>query len=223
MHILDDLTSRAVILSGKNFDSPLISLWRNEVRRFLKNDCGNEYLEIFDNLFADISFVSDIYDEDGPQYRHEKRMQKVTELLYGIKEEKKSGKEGDLYNQTLSHLHCEVRSKCASLYDKKEYSEAVGKSFRVVKDRLRELTSFEKASEAFGKGNLRIQGASSQNTEKDFNKGVQYLTMAIDMFRNEKSHTADAKIEDSKRAYEYLSLSSLAMNLLDAAYVSKKE
>ena len=39
--------------------------------------------------------------------------------------------------------------------------------------------------------------------------------MAIDRFRNEKSHTSDAKIDNPIRAYEYLRLSSLAMNLLD--------
>ncbi len=38
--------------------------------------------------------------------------------------------------------------------------------------------------------------------------------MAIDRFRNEKSHISDAKIDDPIRAYEYLRLSSLAMNLL---------
>jgi hypothetical protein len=39
--------------------------------------------------------------------------------------------------------------------------------------------------------------------------------MAIDQFRNEKSHTSDSKIVDPTRAYEYLRLSSLAMNLLE--------
>jgi len=43
--------------------------------------------------------------------------------------------------------------------------------------------------------------------------------MAIDRFRNEKSHTSDAKIDDPTRAYEYLRLSSLAMNLLDGAEI----
>ena len=45
--------------------------------------------------------------------------------------------------------------------------------------------------------------------------------MAIDYFRNEKSHTSDAKIDDPVRAYEYLRLSSLALNLLEGAEVSR--
>ena len=53
--------------------------------------------------------------------------------------------------------------------------------------------------------------------EDDFQNGVKFLAMAIDRFRNEKSHTADGNITDPIRAYEYLRLSSLAMHLLDGA------
>lgn len=119
----------------------------------------------------------------------------------------------------LSVLHPKIFGKCNSLFEKEEYAEAVEKSFKVVRDKLRSLTSYEKGSEAFGKGSLYIKGASASNVDADFNQGVKFLTMAIDMFRNEKSHTSDAKIEDPQRAYEYLILSSLAMNLLDQAEI----
>lgn len=120
-------------------------------------------------------------------------------------------------NRDLSTLHPKIFEKCNSLYSKSEYPEGVEKGFKVVRDRLRELTGYEKGSEAFGKGKLHIKGAAAKNVDGDFNEGVKFLTMAIDMFRNEKSHTANAKIDDSVRAYEYLRLSSLAMNLLDQA------
>ena len=51
--------------------------------------------------------------------------------------------------------------------------------------------------------------------DQDFNEAVKFLTMAIDRFRNEKSHTSDARIDDPVRAYEYLRVSSLAMKFLD--------
>jgi hypothetical protein len=57
------------------------------------------------------------------------------------------------------------------------------------------------------------------NVDKEFDKAVMFLTMAIDRFRNEKSHTADSKIDDPVRAYEYLRLNSLALHLLDGAKV----
>jgi len=98
---------------------------------------------------------------------------------------------------------------------KKAYSEAAEKGFKIVRDRLRKLTGYETGSEAFGKSKLHIKGAAATNVDDDFNEAVKFLTMAVDRFRNEKSHTSDAKIDDPIRAYEYLRLSSLAMNLLD--------
>lgn len=122
---------------------------------------------------------------------------------------------------TLEHLHPEIFSKCHALYKPGTYAEAVEKGFKVVRDKLRKLTGYEKGSEAFGKGKLYIKGAAAANVDNDFNEGVKFLTMAIDQFRNEKSHTSDAKIEDPIRAYEYLVLSSLALRFLDAAEVRK--
>ncbi|HEB13915.1 MAG TPA: hypothetical protein ENI09_00685, partial [candidate division WWE3 bacterium] len=80
-------------------------------------------------------------------------------------------------------------------------------------------TSHETGSEAFGKDKLHIKGAAAQNVDRDFNEGVKFLTMAIDNFKNEKGHTSDAKIDEPQRAYEYLTISSLAMNLLDQAEI----
>lgn len=119
----------------------------------------------------------------------------------------------------LSVLHPEIFKKCQSLFEKAEYAEAAEKSFKVVRDRLRHLTSHETGSEAFGKGKLHIKGAAAQNVDRDFNEGVKFLTMAIDNFKNEKGHTSDAKIDEPQRAYEYLTISSLAMNLLDQAEI----
>lgn len=121
----------------------------------------------------------------------------------------------------LSRLHSEIQVKCSSLYNTRAYAEAVEKGFKVVRDRLRQLTGFETGSEAFGKGRLHIKGAAAPNVEKDFNEAVKFLTMAIDQFRNEKSHSSDAKIDDPARVQEYLALSSLAMNLLEQAEIRK--
>lgn len=122
-------------------------------------------------------------------------------------------------NDVLTSLHPDIYSKCHDLYEKGAYAEAVEKVFKVVRDRLRKLTGHETGSEAFGKGKLYIKGAAATNVDEDFNEAVKFLTMAIDRFRNEKSHTSDAKIDDPIRAYEYLRLSSLAMNLLDQAEI----
>jgi uncharacterized protein (TIGR02391 family) len=117
----------------------------------------------------------------------------------------------------IKSLHPEIYSRCRTLYAGGEYAEAVEKGFKVVRDRLRSLTSHETGSEAFGKGKLYAEGAAAPHVDDDFQNGVKFLTMAIDRFRNEKSHTADGNITAPVRAYEYLRLSSLAMHLLDRA------
>ena len=122
----------------------------------------------------------------------------------------------------LSSLHPEIYGKCHDLFKNGAYAEAAEKGFKVVRDRLRKLTGYETGSEAFGKGKLHIKGASAANVDSDFNEAVKFLTMAIDRFRNEKSHTSDAKIDDPFRAYEYLRLSSLAMNLLNDAEIASQ-
>jgi hypothetical protein len=55
------------------------------------------------------------------------------------------------------------------------------------------------------------------HVDKDFNNGVKFLTMAIDMFRNEKTHTSETGVNDPTKAIQYLVLSSFAMRLLDGA------
>lgn len=121
----------------------------------------------------------------------------------------------------LYDVHPEIVKKCTVLCDAGAFAEAVECSFKVVRDRLRSLTGHETGSEAFGKGRLHINGAAASNVEEDFNQAVKFLTMAIDMFRNEKSHTSCATIKDPVRAHHYLILSSLAMLLLDNAEVRK--
>ena len=117
----------------------------------------------------------------------------------------------------IKSLHPEIYSRCRTLYANGDYAEAVEKGFKTVRDRLRSLTTYETGSDAFGKGKLRVSGAAAPHVDDDFQNGVKFLTMAIDRFRNEKSHTADGNISDPVRAYEYLRLSSLAMHLLDGA------
>jgi uncharacterized protein (TIGR02391 family) len=116
-------------------------------------------------------------------------------------------------------VHTTIIEKCRTLYESAQYAEAVEKSFKIVRDRLRVLTGHEKGSDAFGRGKLHIKGAAASHVDRDFNEAAKFLMMAIDMFRNEKSHTSDAKIDDPVRAYQYLVMSSLALSLLDSAEI----
>jgi uncharacterized protein (TIGR02391 family) len=116
-------------------------------------------------------------------------------------------------------LHNAIIASCEKLFLSRHYAQAVELGFKVVRGRLRQLTGHERGSDAFGKGNLHIKGAIAAHVERDFNEAVKFLTMAIDMFRNEKSHTAEIGVDDPAKALQYLILSSLAMRLLDGAEV----
>ncbi len=154
-------------------------------------------------------------------------LKKSRSLLTGVYDFLKSTEAGEdtpapLGAGNLGSLHDKIQEKCSGLYLGDHYPEAVEKGFKVVRDRLRSLTTYETGSEAFGKGGLYVNGANAENVDKDFQDAVKFLTMAIDQFRNEKSHTSDGKIEDPIRAYEYLTLSSLAMHLLDDIKIKEK-
>lgn len=179
-------------------------------------------LEEDDGAIRDVRFPDNLQDhislKIGTNY-HDSYQNYESEYKKVAKEYQERGQVINASHDNLSLLHPDIFSKCQSLFQKAEYPEAVEKSFKVVRDRLRDLTGHETGSEAFGKGNLHIKGATATNVDADFNQAVKFLTMAIDMFRNEKSHTSNAKIDDPQRAYEYLTLSSLAMNLLDQAEI----
>jgi uncharacterized protein (TIGR02391 family) len=120
-----------------------------------------------------------------------------------------------------NRFHPVITKGCSDLLDTGHYSEAAEKGFKIVRDRLRALTGFETGSDAFGKGKLYIKGAAAINVDGDFNKAIQFMTMAIDNFRNEKAHTSQAFIDSYDKAYEYLALSSLAMRHLDNGVINQ--
>jgi uncharacterized protein (TIGR02391 family) len=116
-------------------------------------------------------------------------------------------------------LHKAIIEKCEGRFMSGHYADAAEKSFAVVRDRLRELTSYEKGADAFGRGKLHIKGAIAPHVDEDFNQGVKFLTMAIDMFRNEKGHTSETGVNEPTKALQYLIMSSLAMRHLDNAEI----
>jgi len=222
MKKIDQLIQEAESLKQINYESPKVDLWERRTKSFIQENYGDEFVEMFEKAFS----WGQIVTQGQGQNMHIAALDRVIELLSSLKDEpvkekvsnleKDSGEENAL---ALTKLHSDITAKCSSLFKKKEYPEAVEKGFKVVRDRLRELTGHETGSEAFGKGKLHIKGASAPHVDEDFNQGVKFLTMAIDRFRNEKSHTSDGNIDNPGRAYEYLTLCSLAMHLLENAEI----
>jgi len=136
----------------------------------------------------------------------------------GCKFSKEDAKSVDA-QEALERLHPDISEHCGTLYTHEYYPEAALKGFKIVKERLRELTGFERATDAFGKGGLYINGSAAEHVDTDFQNAAKYLMMAIDSLRNEGSHTTYGNVTGSERAVEYLTLSSLAMHLLDSAEI----
>lgn len=96
-----------------------------------------------------------------------------------------------------------------------DYYHAVEESYKIVRQKLKDLTEKEQAHKAFCDENFKkIFGhAPKDDAEKDFFEGAKFLNMAIQRFRNEKAHTP-AKPLDKNLAIHYISLASLAYELI---------
>jgi uncharacterized protein (TIGR02391 family) len=194
----------------------LVATWRGKTiaalnRLYEGAEIGQEF-----------GFISEAAERSSPMYTFpyaKTRLEQGVSHLQALIERLELAVGASLDATALESLHPDIYSKCRRLYGSGDYAEAVEKGFKIVRDRLRAITGYETGSEAFGKGSLYIDGAAASHVDDDFQNGVKFLTMAIDRFRNEKSHTADGNISDPIRAYEYLRLSSLAMHLLEGGQV----
>lgn len=217
---------------GKGKDHEAYKAWHMQTELLLKKILDKDASEIqeFHRLDGEASvYIAGKTEENNRRdtEAYFRDLKKARSMLSGILEFLKTTSEEDGSTKpvdmgSLDALHDKVKEKCSGLYLDKHYSDAVEKGFKVVRDRLRELTTYETGSEAFGRGGLYIRGATNKYLDKDFQEAVKFLTMAIDRFRNEKVHTSDGNIEDPIRAYEYLTLSSLTMHLLDEGEVREK-
>lgn len=105
--------------------------------------------------------------------------------------------------------------------DHEDYFHAVEESYKVVREKLREMTGEEKATDIFNmnaesnKYHEVIFGKNAEpdTPEYDFYRGVGYLNLTIQFLRNEKSHTLATTV-DKNLALHYISLASLAYDLI---------
>ncbi len=115
-------------------------------------------------------------------------------------------------------LHPHILNFCGELFIKKHYAQASLTSYIVVKERLRELTNYENATEAVGKGGLTFIGAAGEHVDGMYQQSAKFVLMAIDTLRNEASHSIAPVLDettDEKRSFMKMSLSSLGMVYLD--------
>ncbi|MBK8296857.1 MAG: TIGR02391 family protein [Saprospiraceae bacterium] len=113
-------------------------------------------------------------------------------------------------------LQKEIFDHVQKLLNDGHYYNAVEESYKIVRQKLKEITGKEQAHLAFADANTeKIFGRKPKDdAEKDFFEGVKFLHMSIQNLRNEKAHTP-AKSLDKNLAIHYISLASLAYDLIN--------
>ena len=102
------------------------------------------------------------------------------------------------------------------------YYSAVEEAYKIVREKLRDITGEEKATNAFNDTNLeKIFGVPKDQREEDFIQGVKFLHTAIQFFRNEKVHSPATKMEKNQ-ALHYIALASLGYQLISDKNQSPK-
>jgi uncharacterized protein (TIGR02391 family) len=123
-------------------------------------------------------------------------------------------------------IHEDIYSHIETYISSEDYFHAVEEAYKVVREKLRELTGHEKASEVFNPvaerktyyGALFGKDEPATQAEGDFFRGIGYLHLGVQYLRNEKAHTLATDIEPNL-AIHYLALASLAYDLI-TKYVS---
>jgi uncharacterized protein (TIGR02391 family) len=108
-----------------------------------------------------------------------------------------------------------------------DYFHAVEESYKLVREKLREITGKEKASDVFNNSAQNTahyealfgKATPATDAEADFFRGIGYLHLAVQHLRNEKAHTPATPLEPNL-AVHYISLASLAYDLI-TRYVSE--
>lgn len=119
----------------------------------------------------------------------------------------------EIRKEIYEHIKTELKNE--------DYYHAVEEAYKVVREKLREITSKEKASDVFNmnaessKFHEQIFGETAKiGTPKyDFYRGVGYLNLAVQFLRNEKIHSLATNV-DKNLAIHYISLASLAYDLI---------
>lgn len=131
-------------------------------------------------------------------------------------------------NKISIEIHEDIYNHIKRNLETSTYFHAVEESYKLVREKLRELTGYEKASEVFNQAasdkahHPALFGKSEPETraEGDFFRGIGYLHLGVQFLRNEKAHTPATPLEPNL-ALHYISLASLAYDLI-TRYVSEE-
>jgi uncharacterized protein (TIGR02391 family) len=131
-------------------------------------------------------------------------------------------------NKIQIEIHEDIYNHIGQYLATGDYFHAVEESYKLVREKLREITGKEKASDVFTNSAqsdahykaLFGKAKPSTAAEADFFRGIGYLHLGVQHLRNEKAHTPATPMEPNL-AIHYVSLASLAYDLI-TRYVSEE-
>ena len=164
--------------------------------------------------YNDILYVTN--DWRGSYYETEKLVNKLEGLKETLENDLTNNNENNFDDLLNIKIKPEIYKHIKKYLEVEDYFHAVEESYKIVREKLKEITGEEKATNAFKEDNfIKIFGYESKNQmERDFFDGVKFLHMAIQMFRNEKVHMLAGDL-NKNHAYHYIVLASLAYQLID--------
>lgn len=118
-------------------------------------------------------------------------------------------------------IHDDIYSHIQRYLATEDYFHAVEESYKVVREKLRDLTGSEKSTGIFNENAqsdkhyaaLFGKATPGNQAEADFFRGIGYLHLGVQFLRNEKAHTLATFVEPNL-AIHYISLASLAYDLI---------
>lgn len=118
-------------------------------------------------------------------------------------------------------IHEDIFSHIERYLIGEDYFHAVEESYKIVREKLRELTGSEKSTDVFNENaqNRKHYEAifgklePGNQAEADFFRGIGYLHLGVQFLRNEKAHSLATFVEPNL-AIHYISLASLAYDLI---------
>jgi len=172
---------------------------------------GISILKLIEYIETQI-LIGNLTNSDFPPERIDASKKIGNRLLSNEIIENEISTEAKIVGEEISiRLQENVFSHVKKLLRDKHYFNAVEESYKIVRQKLKDITGKEKAHEAFKSDNMPLifGHGPKDEVEADFFEGVKFLHMAIQKLRNEKAHTP-AKELDRNLAIHYIVLASLA-------------
>ena len=230
MKTIEDFVEFSVDLNYATFD-----LFKDQLEIFIKSKIKNqsekeEYLTKLYNIsieqwvyYSSIPWIDEDAEENNRKAKKEwlsrwleEMVRFVIKLKGFLESDLNNDKWSNLSDNLLKNIHPDIYFHIRKLFSDWHYANAVEEAYKITRKKLIELTWKEKAHEAFKDWNYEIIFWKEPETqiEKDFYEWVKFLHLAIQKFRNEKSHTP-ARDLDKNKAIHYIYLASLSLKLID--------